>query len=161
MSYLYAATSLKSTAVNYSVVCNFTSPTDTNLIVAKGNQLEIHILKEDGLSLVLETPLFGRIRSLDYYRPANSAQDVLFVLIERKKFCLLSYDAEEQKIVVRSVANVRERIGRDSELGQRGFLDPDGRMIGLMLYDGLLKVMNHPFNCLCGLLTLSQLDCTH
>lgn len=146
MSYLYAVTSQRPTATNFSIVCNFTSPTDRNLVLARGNYLEIHVLREHGLSPVLDVPMFGRIKALDFYRPVNGTQDLLFVLIERKKFCILAYDASKNELVTKSIGNVKDRIGRDIEMGQRAFLDPDSRMIGMMLYDGLIKV-RFPFFC--------------
>jgi hypothetical protein len=140
MSYLYAVTAQKSTAVNFSLVCYFTSPNEKNLILAKGNHLEVYSLKENGLTLITDVSLFGTVRCLDFYRPYGTTQDVLFVLTERKKIAILSYDAVMKKIITKSMGNVKDRIGRDAEMGQRAFLDSEGKLIGLILYDGLLKV---------------------
>lgn len=140
MSYSYVVTSQRPTAVSFSIVCNFTGEEDKNLIIAKGNFLVIYAVRPEGLEVVVETPLFGRIKSLDYYRPHGSKTDVLFVLTERKSFCVLGYDGDTQKIITRAVGNVRDRAGRDVEIGQRGIVDPDYRMIGMMLYEGQLKV---------------------
>lgn len=143
MSYLYAVTSQKPTAVNFSIVCNFTSATEKNLILAKSNHLEIYSLKENGLALLTDVGLFGSIKALEFYRPSGSNQDVLFVLTERKKISILAYDSVQKKIITKSMGNVKDRIGRDAEMGQRGFIDPEGKMIGLILYDGLLKVSKY------------------
>lgn len=141
MSYLYLVTSQKATAVHYSIVCNFTSPTDKNLIIAKGNHIEIYIFSEEnGLKLVKDLPIFGRVKALDSYRVQGHLQDFLFILIERKKFCILGYDTVKQVIFTKAVANVKERLGRDAEMGQRGFIDPEGRVIAMQLYDTCLKV---------------------
>jgi DNA damage-binding protein 1 len=140
MSYLYAVTSQKATAVNFSVVCNFCSPNEKNLILAKNNHLEIYNLKENGLALITDVTLFGSIKALEFYRPTGVSQDVLFVLTERKKIAILAYDSVQKKIITKSMGNVKDRIGRDAEMGQRGFIDPEGKMIGMILYDGLLKV---------------------
>lgn len=160
MSYLYAATSQRPTAINFSVVCNFTSPTDKNLVLIRSNRLEVHTFydgsetsssssfacvagvggEQVGLVPMLDVPIFGRVKGIEVHRPLNSNTDQLFVLIERKKFCILGYDPIKQQIVTKTICNVKERIGRDAEMGQRSFSDPDGRMIGMMLYDGLIKV---------------------
>lgn len=139
-SYSYVVTSQRSTTVNQSVVCSFTAPGSKNLILAKGNYLLVYHVHEDSLELALETPLFGRIKCLDYYRPHNHETDVLFLLTERKSFCVLGYDPAARKLVTRAVGNVRDRAGRDVEFGQRGIIDPNYRMIGMMLYEGQLKV---------------------
>jgi DNA damage-binding protein 1 len=86
--------------------------------------------------------LFGRITALDFYRPANSTQDVIFILTEKKNFSVIGYDTINKKLITRAIGNVKDRVGRDIETGQRGFIDPDHRMIAMLLYDGLLKVTN-------------------
>jgi DNA damage-binding protein 1 len=140
MSYSYVVNSQKPTAVHHTVVCSFTSPSDTNLIIAKGNHLEVQTLKEDCLAPVLDVALFGKITALDFYRPANSTQDVIFILTEKKNFSVIGYDTINKKLITRAIGNVKDRVGRDIETGQRGFIDPDHRMIAMLLYDGLLKV---------------------
>jgi DNA damage-binding protein 1 len=89
---------------------------------------------------VAEVPIFGRIVSLSHYRPHGSAQDVLYILTAKKFFCVLGYDAASGRITSRATGNLRDRVGRDSPHGPRGFLDPDGRMIAMILYDRTLKV---------------------
>jgi hypothetical protein len=145
MSYSYVVTSQKPTSVNFSVVCNFSSNDSKNLILAKGNALLIYTVHEDSLELLLETPMFGKIKCLDFYRPSNCETDVLFVLTERKSFCVLGYDAANNQLVTRAVGNVRDRAGRDVEIGQRGIIDPEYRMIGMMLYEGQFKVLSSFF----------------
>ena len=140
MSYSYIVNSQKPTAVQHTVVCSFTSPHETNLILARGNHLEIQTLREDGLAPILDVALFGKITSLDFYRPVNSSQDVLFILTEKKHYSVIGYDSLSKKLVTRALGNVKDRVGRDIETGQRGFIDPDSRMIAMLLYDGLLKV---------------------
>jgi DNA damage-binding protein 1 len=140
MAYSYVVTSQKPTAVFHSLVCSFTSSVDRNLVIARGNHIEIHTFREDGLSAEFDVPLFGKIASLDSYRPHNLDQDLIFILTEKKHFCILGYDAATKKLVTRASGNVKDRVGRDIESGQRAFIDPDNRVIGMLLYEGLLKV---------------------
>lgn len=140
MSYSYVVTSQKATAVNYAIVCNFTSAEEKNFILAKGNYLLVYTIRNGNMDLVLEAPLFGKIKCLEYYRQSNATSDSLFLLTERKSFCVLGYDPAANKLITRAVGNVRDRAGRDVEIGQRGLVDPDFRMIGMMLYEGHLKV---------------------
>ena len=152
MSYLYSVTSQKATSVQFSITCHFTSPTDRNLILGKGSHLEIYVLDEqNGLVLVEEVPLFGRIKYLDVLHPYLSSTDSLFILTERKRFAVLSYDSENKKVITKSIGNAKDRIGRDAEMGQRGFMDPDGKMIGMMLNDGLIKVRIFIFRLVCNI----------
>ena len=141
MSYSYVVTSQKPTAVHASCVCHFTSASDRNLVIAKGNHLEIHTVRENGLVSEFDVPLFGKITALDFYRPAGAALDVIFVLTEKKHFTVLGYDAANRKLMPRTTGNLKDRVGRDIESGQRGFVDPDQRVIATLLYEGLLKVI--------------------
>ena len=147
MSYSYVVTSQKATAVSHAITCSFTAADEKNLIVAKGNYLLVYAVRNGNLELVMEAPLFGKIKSLEYYRPSAAVTDSLFVLTERKSFCVLGYDGQTNKLVTRAVGNVRDRAGRDIEIGQRGLIDPDFRMIGMMLYEGHLKVKELQSQC--------------
>jgi DNA damage-binding protein 1 len=140
-TYSYIVTSQKPTSVSHSIVCNFTSSQDSNLILSRGNHLEVHTLREDGLQSILDTTLFGTINSIDYFRPNNSNQDLLFVLTEKKHFCIYGFDSLTQKLVAKAAGNVKDRLGREIESGQRGFVDPDYRVIGMLIYECQLKVL--------------------
>lgn len=138
---MYVVNSHKPTAVHHSASCSFTSVSDKNLLLAKCNNLEIHVLQEDGLKLLHTVPIFGRIVGLEPFQSAESSTSSVLVLTDRKMFCVLSYDSEHQKVVTRTVGNVKERKGRDAEMGQRAFMDPDFRVAGLQLYDSTIKVI--------------------
>jgi len=65
----------------------------------------------------------------------------LFILTERYRFCVLAFDTIKQAIVTKSNGELQDRIGRPAEAGQMAVIDPDCRVIGLHLYDGLFKVI--------------------
>lgn len=146
----YAVSTLEATAVSMSVVCHLkaslSGAKDTNLILAKGNLLEVYSFSELGLVKVFTTSVFGRITALDKYQPGDHAYDALFILTERKHFCILSYDENNNTLITRAKGNLKDQVGRSLEQGQRGALDPEGRMIGMMLYEGLLKVCLSQFH---------------
>jgi DNA damage-binding protein 1 len=114
---------------------------EKNLLVAKSNILEVYVFQEDGLKLLHSLTIFGRIAGLESFQSTDCSTASVFVLTDRKKFCILSYDAESQKVVTRAVGNVKERKGRDAEMGQRAFMDPDFRVAGLQLYDSTIKII--------------------
>jgi DNA damage-binding protein 1 len=153
MAYNYVVTSQRPTAISHAMVCSFTGPDAKNLIVSKGNRLEIHNITAEGISSVTEFVIYGTVASLDHYRLSNDRQDMIFVLTAKKYFCVLRYDAEHGKIVSRATGCVRDRIGRDSELGPSAFMDPENRMIAMSLYERHLKLipmeadgMRHAYN---------------
>ena len=140
MVYTYVASSQKPTAVNHSLVCNFVSPDEKNLILVRSNHIEIHTLKESELAGLLDVSLYGNVLSIAAYRHSTLNVDVLFVLTDKRHFCVLGYDADNRKIITRAVGSIKERVGKELECGQRGIIDPDNRMIGMLVYEGLLKV---------------------
>lgn len=141
MAYNYVVTSQKPTAVSVALVCCFTGKSDQNLVLAKGNRIEIHTLTPEGLLPILDVPLYGRITAMAAFRPPTLVQDVLFVLTERKHFCILSFDNSTRRIVTRTMGNLRDKVGRDLETGSLGLIDPDNRVIGIFLYEGLMKII--------------------
>jgi DNA damage-binding protein 1 len=40
----------------------------------------------------LDVPIFGRISVVKLFRPQGERKDLLFLLTERYKFCVLEYD---------------------------------------------------------------------
>ena len=140
MAYAYVATSSRPTAIQQAIVCSFTDPSSHNLVLAKGNRIEVHDITLDGISPVTEFEIYGKICTLSYYRPANMNQDVIFILTAKKQFCILVFDSITRKINNRACGNLRDRIGTDSRLGPRGFIDPENRMIAMVLYEQYLKV---------------------
>ncbi|CAA7046991.1 unnamed protein product [Microthlaspi erraticum] len=143
-SWNYVVTAHKPTSVTHSCVGNFTSPQELNLIVAKCTRIEIHLLTPQGLQPMLDVPIYGRIATLELFRPHGEAQDFLFIATERYKFCVLQWDSESSELITRAMGDVSDRIGRPTDNGQIGIIDPDCRLIGLHLYDGLFKVI--PFD---------------
>lgn len=93
---------------------------------------------------MLDVPIYGRIATLELFRPHGEQQDFLFIATERYKFCVLQWDVETSELITRAMGDVSDRIGRPTDNGQIGIIDPDCRLIGLHLYDGLFKVI--PFD---------------
>ncbi|CAL5227828.1 g10856 [Coccomyxa viridis] len=137
----YVVTAHKPTNVTHSVVGHFTSPKDINLIISKCTRIEIHTLSPEGLKGVVDVAIYGRIATLELFRPTGESKDLLFLSTERCKFCVLEYNSETGELMTRASGDVKDRVGRPVENGQIGIIDPWCRMIGLHLYDGLFKVI--------------------
>lgn len=122
---------------------NFTSSTDLNLLVAKSNRLEIYVVSAEGLRPIKEINIYGRITVLKLFRPANEQKDLLFFLTCKHNAAVLECikDDENIEIVTKAQGNVADQISRPSETGSIGIIDPQCRMIGLRMYDGLFKVI--------------------
>ncbi|KAI2653786.1 DNA damage-binding protein 1 [Labeo rohita] len=135
MSYNYVVTAQKPTAVNACITGHFTSAEDLNLLIAKNTRLEIYVVTAEGLRPVKEVGMYGKI--------AGESKDLLFILTAKYNACILEYkqNGDSIDIITRAHGNVQDRIGRPSETGIIGIVDPECRMIGLRLYDGLFKVI--------------------
>ncbi|KAF3832935.1 hypothetical protein F7725_026600, partial [Dissostichus mawsoni] len=143
MSYNYVVTAQKPTAVNACVTGHFTSADDLNLLIAKNTRLEIYVVTAEGLRPVKEVGMYGKIAVMELFRPKGESKDLLFILTSKYNACILEYkqNGESIDIITRAHGNVQDRIGRPSETGIIGIVDPECRMIGLRLYDGLFKVI--------------------
>ncbi|XP_076011861.1 DNA damage-binding protein 1 [Genypterus blacodes] len=143
MSYNYVVTAQKPTAVNACITGHFTSADDLNLLIAKNTRLEIYVVTAEGLRPVKEVGMYGKIAVMELFRPKGESKDLLFILTSKYNACILEYKqtGESIDIITRAHGNVQDRIGRPSETGIIGIVDPECRMIGLRLYDGLFKVI--------------------
>ncbi|XP_063400808.1 DNA damage-binding protein 1-like [Mytilus trossulus] len=143
MAYNYVVTAHKPTAVNACVTGNFTSSDDLNLIIARNTRMEIYVVTPEGLRPIKEVGINGRIDVMELFRPPGESKDVMFILTSRYNAMILEcqQDGENIDIITRAHGNVQDRIGRPSETGIIGIVDPLCRVIGLRLYDGLFKVI--------------------
>nr|CAG4638924.1 EOG090X00HD [Daphnia magna] len=122
---------------------NFTSSNDLNLIVAKNYRLEIYLVTPEGLRPLKEVGIYGKIAVMKLYKSGNDKKDSLFILTARYNAMILecSGEGENMEIITRTQGNVADKIGKPSETGIIAIIDPDCRVIGLRLYDGLLKII--------------------
>ncbi|TDH74292.1 uncharacterized protein CCR75_001185 [Bremia lactucae] len=141
MAYNYVATAQKPTSVTHSLTAAFTGPNDTNLLLAKSTRFEVHLLTPEGLQPQHDINLYGRIAIFEVFRATNESQDWLFIVTQRFQFCVVSYDATTQQVVTKAHGSIRDAIGRSSEIVTSGNIDPEGRLIGMNLYEGYFKVI--------------------
>lgn len=45
-------------------------------------------------------PLYGRVAAMQLFRPAGEPRDLLLLLTERNKFCVLAFDEESGALPV-------------------------------------------------------------
>lgn len=101
----YVVSANKPTIVSHSVVGNFTSPYDLNLILAKGTRIEIFGIGDDNIQAMYDVGIYGRISTMFLFRAKNEKQDSLWLSTERFKFCILYYDSEKGEIKTRCVSS--------------------------------------------------------
>ncbi|XP_063230961.1 DNA damage-binding protein 1 [Bacillus rossius redtenbacheri] len=143
MSYHYVVTAHKPTAVTACVTGNFTAPNDLNLILAKNTRLEIYLVTPEGLRPLKEVGIYGKVAVMKFFRPPHEKKDLLFLVTTRYNAMILECTgkAENLEIITKAHGNVADRIGKPSETGIIAVIDPEARVIGLRLYDGLFKII--------------------
>jgi hypothetical protein len=159
--YHYVVTSQQPTVVSHSLVANFTSSEDKNLVIAKINRLEIHsissskvpaghadstdvIVVSDVLAPLFDVPIYGRIASLSKVRLATDSVDTLLLTTERYQLIALQFDSVARSIKTIASGDLRDRLGRPIDQGQLVSVDPLNRAVAFLFYDGILKVEHFP-----------------
>ncbi|CAM9510925.1 unnamed protein product, partial [Chrysoparadoxa australica] len=140
MAHNYVVTAQQPTACTHAAVGSFTAPDHTNLVLARSTRLIIHQATPEGLTTLYDLPIYGRIAYMSLYRQAGEAVDNLFLLTEKYQFVILHCD-ESGEIKTKCQGSVRDRIGRACDSEKIVAIDPQSRMIGLHLYEGMLKVI--------------------
>ncbi|XP_040569260.1 DNA damage-binding protein 1 [Lepeophtheirus salmonis] len=139
MAHNYLVTAHPPTAVTECATGNFTGPDDLNLILAKGNVLEVYAVTPEGLKAIKEFSINGCVEVLRFFRPKGKSKDRLFIVTARNNAMIL--EAEDGEILTRANGNVEDRIGKKSETGILAVIDPEAKLIGLRIYDSLFKVI--------------------
>ena len=135
----YVVTAHPADAVSHALVGNFISEGELDLIVSKGSRLVIYSVGPEGLQPFKEVPMYGRIATMQLWRPPGQQLAQLFLSTESNKFCILAWDGSE--IVTKANGDLSDRIGRPADSGPIAIMEPRCRLIGLHLYDGLFKVI--------------------
>ena len=138
----YAVSAHKPTAVTHAVACSFTSETALDLIVAKGTKLEVYSMHQPTqMKKIVDTQLFGRVAALQVWRPSKDKPADIFISTGRFKFFLIAYDPHTGHIVTKAKGDSSEGSGRPADQGQIALVDPQGRLVALHIFDGILKVI--------------------
>ena len=135
----YIAHSQHPTIITHSLTCSFTSPTDTNLILARLSRLDVMRVTATGLTPVLEIPLNGRIASLSTYLPRNHSQHRLIVTTDSAQLFILTYNPATAHVSTLYVTNLQRKVGAPNEAGHRCIVTPS--LILLSIYEGIVTAV--------------------
>lgn len=86
--------------------------------------------------------IFGTISMLQVLRPIDSETELLFVGTDRFEYFTLIWDGESHGLrTVDTFQDVGEKHLRDSQSQDRCLVDPSGRFMALLLWEGVLTVL--------------------
>lgn len=145
MTHNYVVTANRATAVSQCLTGNFTGPNDFNLITAKLSRIEISKITPDGLKPMQEIGVYGRIEAMKLFRPRGYNKDLLFMLTHKYHVAILECIEGPQPdtidIITRRSGNIADPASTTADTGNIVIIDPDCKVIGLRLYDGLFKII--------------------
>lgn len=130
MPVLYHLTLQKPTAITKAVYGNFSSPRAHEIIVAKGQVLELLRSDKQGkLNLIISRDIFGIIRSLNTFRLTGSNKDYIVVGSDSGRITILEYN-EQKKDFIRVHCETYGKSGiRRVVAGEYIAVDPKGRAL--------------------------------
>ncbi|RYP73595.1 hypothetical protein DL771_003483 [Monosporascus sp. 5C6A] len=113
------------------------------LILAKANRLEIWKLQDTGaLALTGTRAVNGTISMLQKLRPRDAETDLLFVGTDRFHYFTVGFDANTQSLeTIDSFFDINEKHMRDSQSQDKCIVDPTGRFMVVLLWEGVLNVL--------------------
>ncbi|KAJ2834830.1 hypothetical protein GGI24_000195 [Coemansia furcata] len=142
MQYQYIVSAHKASSVTSSVSGPFRGPAETNLLVAKGNRIEI-FTTTGSLQAVGEYTFHGQISSLHIIHPEDRLTCLVLVVSSdgpRNKFAVLSWDAASQAILTESSGEIIEHTGRPTTEAKLVAVDYAARVVIFYAYQGIVHL---------------------
>ncbi|KAH8681585.1 mono-functional DNA-alkylating methyl methanesulfonate N-term-domain-containing protein [Xylariales sp. PMI_506] len=114
------------------------------LVLAKANRLEFWKLDHESQSLNLSDTkvVYGAINMIQRMRPKDADTDLLFVGTDRFQYFTLGWNAENAALeTVDSFFDLNERHMRDSQSQDKCIVDPTGRYMVVLVWEGVLNIL--------------------
>ena len=138
----YLAPIHRPTSIRHALKLNLVSPEEECLIVAKADRLEVYNQSQDGLVLFHTSSLYGKIIMLERLRPPPSQTDLLFIGTDRYMYFTVAWDAETRQLKTeQSYSDQADKTSRDSQTDDQCLIDPSGRFMALLLFDGIVTIV--------------------
>ncbi|KAJ2737699.1 DNA damage-binding protein 1a, partial [Coemansia sp. BCRC 34301] len=142
----YIVSAHKASSVTSSVSGQFCGPDTTNLLVAKGNRLELYTWTSSArLQLVGEYSFNGQISTLHLLDPADRLASACLVVsssgAQSTKFAVVSWDVASQSLTTESSGHIIEHTGRPTTEAKLVAVDPNARAVIVYAYQGIAHVI--------------------
>ncbi|KAI1131340.1 mono-functional DNA-alkylating methyl methanesulfonate N-term-domain-containing protein [Nemania abortiva] len=113
------------------------------LVVAKTNRLEIWKLEDTGALAHTNTHYVnGTISMLQRLRPRDADTDLLFVGTDRFQYFTVGWDPTKERLdTIEMFWDVNEKHMRDSQSQDKCIVDPTGRFMVVLLWEGVINVL--------------------
>ncbi|KAJ2887982.1 hypothetical protein FB639_000949 [Coemansia asiatica] len=139
MQYQYVVSAHKSSSVVAAVSGSFVSSTEQNLIVARGNRLQVFRQHQDTLELLGEHSVNGQLHHVEFFQPLDRSTGLLLIVSSKQQFAVVSWDVTQRVMVTESTGGFNERTGRS---GTRTLVAVDwqSRVFAISAYQGIVHV---------------------
>lgn len=109
----YCVSAKKASVVVESVVGNFTGKEHVNLIVARGNRIDVQIVAPEGLKNVCEIPIYGQVLTIALVKNKRETLHSLIVITEKWHMSVLTYRGG--KVITRAAGCIADTTGRAAD----------------------------------------------
>ncbi|KAI5866704.1 mono-functional DNA-alkylating methyl methanesulfonate N-term-domain-containing protein [Durotheca rogersii] len=139
----YVAPIHRPNSVRHALRISLLPGEDECLILAKTNRLEIWKLEESGGLVHTDTKAVnGTISILQKLKPRDSETELLFVGTDRFHYFTIGWDATTQRLeTIDSFFDIHEKHMRDVQSRDMCVVDPSGRFMVVILWEGVLNVL--------------------
>ena len=116
------------------------------MINRKVNRLEIWRLNHDGMECLHTKVLYGTISMLQRLQPKDSPTDLLFIGTDRFQYFNVTWNAVTSQLetVEQTIDDTAEHFMRHSQSQNKCMVDPTGKFMAMMLWEGVLNVLRLP-----------------
>ncbi|CAF3617396.1 unnamed protein product [Rotaria sp. Silwood1] len=139
----YVVTVQRPTAITALTTGHFTSSTDFNLIIAKNTHFEIYVISSEGLKLVKDVCIYGKITVLKCFRLSNMNKDVLFIFTEKCHGMILDCRKtnNDQYEILTKCHGLLKDTGRQPVRQPLCTIDAKHGLILLRIFEGVIKLI--------------------
>ncbi|KAF1757786.1 hypothetical protein GCK72_014242 [Caenorhabditis remanei] len=134
----YCVSSKKASVVSESVVGNFTGHEHVNLIVARGNRIDVQLVSPEGLKNVCEIPIYGQVLTMALVRCKREKRQSLVVVTEKWQMAVLTY--RDGKVITRTAGALADQSGRASDNLFSLTIHRSG-LVAIRAYEGSVKMI--------------------
>lgn len=137
-------------AIRNALKLELISPGQDTLAVARSNRIEIYTINthtwetetENVLSLVSSTRIFGRVTSLNKFKPADSMVEHLFVGTDLCNYFMMHWDQQRQNLVTTEGTEMKllETNAQRAEF-ERSTIDPTKEFLLLEVFEGIITTI--------------------
>ncbi|KAL1891852.1 hypothetical protein Sste5346_007396 [Sporothrix stenoceras] len=139
----YVAPVHRPSSIRHALRIKLFSAHEECLVLSRANRIEIwRFTEQDDLALFHSQKIYGTVAMLEALRPKDSDTELLFVGTDRFDYFTLVWDEAQQSLeTIDNFHDVGEKHLRDSQSQDRCVVDPSGRYMALLLWEGVLGVL--------------------